>query len=152
MHVTSWNETYRGIMPDDLIDARTVDVRKRQWRESLTEPHRITFVAEDEAEIVGFASSFLLNPPVNGFDAYLQTVYLVEAVKGRGLGTALLRSTAAELVQHGCRNLVLRTLRQNPARRFYEHLGARLLPDGVLLDEDIFDDVVYAFDTLDDLL
>jgi len=48
--------------------------------------------------------------------------------------------------------MVLRTLRLNPGRAFYERLGARLLPEGVNIDAGVFDDVAYAFDDLRRLL
>ena len=44
--------------------------------------------------------------------------------------------------------MVLRVLRRNPARAFYERFGARLAPDGLTIDAGLFDDVIYAFPDL----
>lgn len=148
VHVASWEAAYRGIMDDELIDARTIDVRREQWKSSLGEPRRITLVACAEGgEIVGFASAVLLESD-SRFDSYLQTLYLVPAAWHRGIGRALLRELAARLHSNGVRSMALRTLRLNPARAFYERLGARLVAEGIGNDDGIFDDVVYAFDDI----
>jgi len=149
VHYAAWNESYRGLLPDELIDARTLETRRRQWHDLLDRDDRITAVANAEGGVVGFASALVLAPPVDGFDAYLQTLYLLSAAKRQGVGTALLRAVAVLLLQRNCTNLALRVVRENlPARRFYEHLGAQLVPQGISLDGGLFDDVVYAFNDL----
>ncbi len=155
VHVSSWEDNYRGILPDDVISARSLERRVEQWREALRDPNRITYVAcSHDRAIVGFASALLIAPPKDGFDSYLQTIYLLSSAKGGGAGRSLLRALAQELLDRGCKNMALRVLAENPARRFYERLGARLLADGALsIDAGIFpNDVAYAFDDLASLL
>ncbi|HTV72721.1 MAG TPA: GNAT family N-acetyltransferase [Candidatus Acidoferrales bacterium] len=153
VHVASWHATYRGLVPDEVIDARTVEVRREQWAPLLEKPNRITLVACDESgEVVGFASALLLDEPDRRFGSYLQTLYLVPDVKKQGIGRALLRAMAQRLFDGGIESMALRALRLNPARRFYEHLGARVVPEGIEHDADHYDDVVYAFDDVRVLL
>lgn len=64
----------------------------------------------------------------------------------RGIGERLLRAMAWELARGGSSALALRTLRLNPARGFYERLGARLVPSGFDLEASELDDLVYGFD------
>jgi GNAT superfamily N-acetyltransferase len=152
VHVASWHDAYRGIMPDDMIDARTVGVRRAQWSTSLDDPSRVTLVACDASDaVLGFASALLLEPDAP-FGSYLQTLYLDPGMKQRGIGRTLLRALAERLREAGIRSMALRTLRLNPARGFYEHLGARLVPEGIANDDGTFDDVVYAFDDITTLL
>lgn len=33
--MASWDAAYRGLIPDEIIDARTVDVRTQLWRKLL---------------------------------------------------------------------------------------------------------------------
>lgn len=149
VHVASWHAAYRGILSDEQIEARTVERRRAQWAASVEQPDRITLVACDEGgTIQGFASTLLLDGSDGGFQSYLQTLYLDPGAQQRGIGRELLRATAIELRSAGIRNMALRTLRLNPARQFYERLGARLAPEGIANDEGQFDDVVYAFDDL----
>jgi L-amino acid N-acyltransferase YncA len=152
VHLTSWHEHYRGLLPDDVLESRTLDERTGVWRKALVLSDRRTFVACDDDEIVGIASAILFSPPREGFDSYLQSLYFLAAAKGRGTGRALLRSLASDLAARGCRNMVLRVLRVNPARGFYEHLGARLIAGRLDIDAGRFDDVAYAFDDIRVLL
>ena len=61
VHVDTWSETYRGIMPDDLLDAPDLlDRRQRMWTQILAEaaPTKFTCaVAESDGRLVGIAMS-----------------------------------------------------------------------------------------------
>jgi GNAT superfamily N-acetyltransferase len=154
VHVASWEDNYRGILPDEVIDARTLERRIEQWRKALQDPVRVTYVScANDAEVVGFASALVFTPQRDGFDSYLQAIYLLSSAKGTGVGKSLLRALAQDLIARGCKNMALRVLSENPARRFYEHLGARELTDGISIDAGIFpNDVAYAIDDLERLL
>ncbi|HET9030196.1 MAG TPA: GNAT family N-acetyltransferase [Candidatus Aquilonibacter sp.] len=131
-----------------MLASRDVTTRTAQWIAGVEDPQRITYVGCDESgAIVGFISAVLLEP-ADRFDAYLQTLYLIESAARQRLGTRLLRALADDLVNRSKRSLALRVLAQNPARAFYERLGARLVPEGIAQDAGTFDDVVYAFDDL----
>lgn len=148
IHVAGWQSNYRGLMPDDLLDSRTFEFRQAMWRELLLEPKRTTLSALDGADVVrGFASAFTLGEPHSGFDCFLQMLYVDEPLKRSGLGRALLGAIAGAMRDAGCSAMALRTLRGNPARGFYEHVGARPVP-ALDVDEGPLDDVVYGFDDL----
>lgn len=151
VHYAGWNENYRGLMPDEAIDARSVERRTQMWNEWIHHPARVTLAASEDDGIVGFASALVLDPPHQGFDGFLQMLFVYSRVKGRGIGRSLLNAIARELRERGCTNMALRTLRLNPARGFYERMGARLL-SGFTYDAGDFDDVAYGFDDLRSLL
>lgn len=149
VHVASWRGSYRGIMPDEIIDARSIDLRRAQWAKCIPMEDRITLVAGDEGgSVLGFASVLLLGGSNGGFQSYLQALYLLPEAQRRGIGRRLLRDLSARLHDAGIRNMALRTMRLGSARAFYEHVGARLAPEGITNDAGMFDDVVYAFDDL----
>jgi ribosomal protein S18 acetylase RimI-like enzyme len=153
VHVASWNAHYRGILDDAEIDKRTVDYRIDGWKKTFEVPGQLIYVAETNGDaMLGFASALVMPTTPDGFDCYLGLLYLTADAKGNGVGRALLRAVAADLVQRDCKNMALRVLRRNPARAFYEHLGARLVPGDISNDAGLFDDVVYAFDDLSTLL
>jgi len=131
VHVASWNEHYRGIVDDRLIDERTFEYRVSEWNEAIEDPSRLTYVAEEpRGELLGFASVLVLTAINDGFDSYLGLLYLLSDAKGHGIGRALLRVVAEALITRNCKNMALRVMRKNKARAFYEHLGARLVPEG----------------------
>jgi GNAT superfamily N-acetyltransferase len=153
IHVAAWRANYRGMIPDEAIDARTVEYRRSMWARLTGEPRRITLVSCDEQNAVtGFASAFLLSERQNGFDSFLQMMFVDEALKGRGIGRELLITIVGALRNLGAQSMALRTLRANPARTFYERLGAELVETGIDIDEGEFDDVVYGFRDLNALV
>jgi hypothetical protein len=81
--------------------------------------------------VVGFAlfftnfSTFLGRPGL-----YLEDLYVKPAQRGLGIGKALLEHLGALAVERGCGRFEWSVLDWNEnAIRFYERMGARLLPD-----------------------
>lgn len=98
-------------------------------------PAAEAIVAERGARAVGFAlffttfSTFLCKPGI-----YLEDVFVEPAHRGIGIGKALLGSLAALAVARDCGRLEWRVLDWNaPSIRFYESLGATLLPEWELV-------------------
>lgn len=148
IHVASWEASYRGLLDDAEFEKRPLAIRVTQWSNILANPQTLVLVAgSTDGTVCGFASARFLDRETTGFDSYLATLYLLPEWKGRGIGRALLRAIACELLG-GATNMMLRTLRNNPARSFYERLGARFVPEHIDVDAGHFDDVVYAFDDL----
>lgn len=155
VHVTSWQETYRGLMSDETLgDPAFVERRERMWttvlRDERYREHRVAVAVENAvggdghgnaamhargaSRIVGIAMS---GPPPESDDStdlpctrHLYVLYTLAAVHGRGAGTAL-----AESVLHPAETVSLWVADPNPrAQAFYRKLG--FTPDGVeLIDE-----------------
>ena len=53
VHVQSWREAYRGIIPQTYLEQLSVTAHERQWRRSLG-GGGWAFVAEWEQRVVGF--------------------------------------------------------------------------------------------------
>jgi len=61
IHIKSWQETYRGLMPNSYLDnLESVEGERRAsfWRKNLSAPEtrRCTWVAETNDEIIAFVS------------------------------------------------------------------------------------------------
>lgn len=106
-------------------------------RESLFGARRAAeaLVAERSGRAVGFAlyfttfSTFVCRPGL-----YLEDLFVEPAHRGAGIGKALLRRLAALAVERDCGRLEWRVLDWNePSIRFYESLGARILPEWELV-------------------
>lgn len=129
-HVTSWRETYRGLLPDAYLARMSETAHARRFAHQLLKPgpDDVTLAAADRWGIVGYAQGGPSRRSAPG-EAEIATLYLVRAAQGRGLGGRLLRDAARALAEHGARSLVISVLRDNtPARRFYEHLGGEAEP------------------------
>lgn len=88
-------------------------------------------VGEVGGQVVAFAlfftnfSTFLAKPGL-----YLEDLYVQPAHRGSGLGKALLQHLGALAVQRGCGRFEWSVLDWNEnAIRFYEKMGAQVLPD-----------------------
>jgi len=88
-------------------------------------------VAEVDQAVVAFAlfftnfSTFLAKPGL-----YLEDLYVQPAQRGSGIGQALLEKLGALAVERGCGRFEWSVLDWNQnAIRFYERMGATLLPD-----------------------
>jgi GNAT superfamily N-acetyltransferase len=146
VHVAAWEQAYRGLIADEVIDARTIELRTEQWTSRLRDDGCIAYVACDrKGKIQGFGNAVYLEDAP--FDTYLQTLYVAPEAWRQGIGRAILRGIAAHLASNGAKNMALSTLRLGEARAFYERLGARVFPEGLDYDTQ-FDGVVYAFDDL----
>lgn len=123
VHVQSWHETYRGLIPDAVIDGKSTEKRKAQWARGLVDGSRTTLVAERGDEVVGLISAI----PDDECDALLQTLYVLRKAHRVGIGRQLLQRLAAALVARGMQSMRLYVLKENPAVQFYERMGAVLV-------------------------
>lgn len=126
VHVDSWKSTYRGIMPDEVLDNLSYAEREERRRSIFQKrPSRsFSLVAEDEGgEIVGFADA---GPERKGDPEYtseLYAIYLVEGAQGQGVGQRLFTEVVQRLRASAFQKMMLWVLADNPARGFYERMG-----------------------------
>ena len=96
VHVRCWQETYRGLMPDAVLDDPGFPAaRERMWTDVLTNEryrqNRVA-VAERDGELVGIAMS---GPPEDVTAAWVRQLYVLyvyAADHGTGAGEALLEA------------------------------------------------------------
>lgn len=125
-HVSAWHGAYRGLMPDDYLDAMEVGRWATGWTRLLAEP-------PDEQEGLAVA---VVDGTVRGFVAYgrdregppptgeVFAINLAPVVWGRGAGHALLGHAEEALRAAGHPEAVLWVHPANHrARRFYAAHG-----------------------------
>jgi ribosomal protein S18 acetylase RimI-like enzyme len=89
MHVDAWPETYRGIVPGEILNELSYERRAQNWKRSIGERHRCLFVAEDAGRIAGFVNAGPARDAPAGFDSEIYAIYLLPAHQRRGTGAAL---------------------------------------------------------------
>lgn len=133
VHVASWRENYRGIVPDDFLDGLAVEAREHGWRTRLANltADQAFYIAEDaDGRVVGFACGGprqASDPAYIPYTGEVYAIYLLREMHGQGTGRALVRAVAGRLAEHGMRSLLIWVLAENPARRFYEAIGGMLV-------------------------
>jgi ribosomal protein S18 acetylase RimI-like enzyme len=131
VHVAAWRATYRGVFPDDVLDALSVEVFAERHRKRLLAPNppdaRIV-LAETARGIVGFSiggSARDADLPATAGEVY--AIYLLPDALGRGVGRALFAQSLALLREHGKTEVIVWVAEANTrARRFYEAAGLAL--------------------------
>lgn len=127
VHVASWRESYRGLLPDSFLDRMSPDIHAQRFRRALARPsdHDVTLVAAERCGPVGYVSGGPSRSLIPG-QAEIQTLYVRRGAQRSGLGRELLTAASRVLLGFGARSLMISTLRDNlPARGFYEHLGGQ---------------------------
>lgn len=144
MHVGSWRETYRGMLPDAYLARMSEAGFARRFRRALTfpGPNEVTLAAAAPQGLLGYVQAGPSRGRVEG-EAEIATLYLLREAQGLGLGKRLLIGAARAMAAQGAASLVISVLQDNArARGFYEHLGgepqpprAERGPGGALLNE-----------------
>jgi GNAT superfamily N-acetyltransferase len=143
VHVAAWNHTYAGLLPEAYLAARGFAARRAFWRDLLRkgDPAVCVFVACDGAgRIVGFASG---GPERTGLverRQELYALYVLSEAQGEGIGRRLVEQVLGVLGP-----VAVWVLATNPARGFYERLGARYLTERRVMKPDAtFIEAAYA--------
>lgn len=127
MHIASWKVGYRGVFPDEYLDALRVDDRLAYWEQRLgdgrdTRDH-ILVVEDAGGAVVGFAAG----GPAEGAEiaaAVVRQLYVHPAMWGQGFGRALLEELVSRLRADASSSAVLWvSLHNSRARRLYEAAG-----------------------------
>ncbi|HEX4712320.1 GNAT family N-acetyltransferase [Phenylobacterium sp.] len=124
IHVASWRETYRGLLPDAFLARMSEPGFARRFRRSLSAAGAgVTLAAADRYGLVGYAQGGPSRWKTAG-EAEIATLYVLRQAQGHGLGARLMTETARALAAQGAASLRVSVLRDNiRARGFYEHLG-----------------------------
>jgi GNAT superfamily N-acetyltransferase len=142
VHTTSWQEGYRGLLPQDFLDLLDWRARRDWWRAELeapSNPGRRVVVAARGGRIVGFAAIGPArdddlraeSPP--WFELY--AIYVSPDHWREGVGASLL-AAGRQTVPDGVDRWALWVLRDNDrARAFYGEYGFE--PDGATRVEEI---------------
>ena len=147
VQVDSYRATYAGIFPQEYLDGFTYEEQEQDWRGLLSAGGAyIVLVAEADGVIAGYA---LGRPAPTGgapYDCELVALHVRREFQKQGVGSRLAAAMADALHDRGCRSLMLWVLADNPARRFYERLGGRLLDETQITNGAV--EVAYGWDDI----
>ena len=127
VHTDSWQTSYRGILPDTVLDRIDVGQRVESRRKILRDRSVFQLAAYDltHGDIVGFCDAGASRRHVP-YAGEVYAIYLAHRAKRHGIGQEMFERVQAWLVAQDMRSMIVWVLENNQhARRFYEALGGR---------------------------
>jgi ribosomal protein S18 acetylase RimI-like enzyme len=131
VHVRAWQQTYRGILPDEFLDGLSPAewaIGRRRGLERNPNPTSCFVVETDGGDIIAFALCGANRTTDLPFKGEILAIYVLAERQNQGLGTRLMRACVGELAERGLASMVLWVAEANSrARSFYERLGGRFV-------------------------
>ncbi|WP_144138377.1 GNAT family N-acetyltransferase [Paraburkholderia sp. BCC1884] len=129
IHSTSWQATYRGLLPDGFLDGEVSQERAAYWEARLGAPggeRRIIRIAELAGKPIGFVC--VEHQPESAWGLLLDNLHALPGYQGIGVGKLLMRAAEDWARALGEAQLYLYVLEGNtPAIGFYERQGWRFV-------------------------
>ncbi|WP_298282508.1 GNAT family N-acetyltransferase [Acidocella sp.] len=156
VHVACWRSAYAGLLPDGFLANLSVR-RLSAFYEHQLRLGAGLFVAASYGEpaapgVLGFASSGRSRDPRLA-EGEVETLYVLDDYRDRGLGGELLRASARHLAKMGCRSVYAWVLSENPARFFYARMGGRCVAQGsTTVGGEPIGQCAFAWDPIESLL
>jgi len=149
VHVAAWRSAYPGILPDTYLASLSV-ARYAAYYDAVIRSPTAVFVADatradapsgspraaERPRVVGFATAARSRSGAEfghrPGEGEIETLYVLDDWRERGIGRRLMHAAAARLAEAGCRSVFLWVLRDNPSRWFYQHLGGKPLAEATI--------------------
>lgn len=118
-----WDETYRGIYSDDIIDNYDYEEAKKYFQSMINNNKVLLYVVESYNELVGYMD---VGTPIISFDNYEQEIgllYLKKDFQNKGIGRELFNLGYNEIKNKGYTRFFISCNKYNTnARKFYEKM------------------------------
>src|SRR5882672_307158 len=110
IHVEAWRETYRGLLPDSLLDQLSIPSRAEQWRRALERDAAITSIfvaAPATSDPIGFVAGGPRRGAATAAAAEVYALYVLQRAQRQGIGRRLMQALAIALRDRGFNSLGL---------------------------------------------
>jgi ribosomal protein S18 acetylase RimI-like enzyme len=125
----AWNETYKGIVPDEFLKGLYLNEEQRanDAYNSFDESDNHQYVLEVDGKVVGFVNVGVTDEKDYDNCGELYAIYILNGYKGNGYGKELIKIGIEELKQMGFTKMIIGCLDGNPSNEFYKHLGGKFV-------------------------
>ena len=129
VHVAVWRTAYAGILPDRVLLRLSVVRLAAQYEAAIDRGGHALVARAPDGEVAGFTTFGVGADRLPGSAdrrwGEVETLYVHDDHRDRGIGRALLVRAAGALRAMGCGAAYLNVLADNNSRWFYQHLGGR---------------------------
>lgn len=128
LHVRTWRATYRGIVPDAVLDGMSEDESATRFHGNilswLETPDRLPFVvAVCENRVIGFSVAITPEAPAGRFDCEIKAIYVDPDEQRKGAGVAMIRESTRQFIALKREAMIVWAASESPWRCFYEKIG-----------------------------
>ena len=125
--VDTWRQAYADIMPSDFLAGLSYQAREKRIREGFlaSDLNRFMVVSEENSVLVGcMVGGACRDESEKEYHGEVYTLYVLPGHQSKGIGMAIVRAGVERLLAMGYNTMLIWVLSKNPARGFYEALGA----------------------------
>ena len=125
----AWNETYRGIVPDEFLDNLYTNEGQRTKNSfnNFDEKENHQYVLEVDDKVVGFINVGSSDETEFENCGEIYAIYIINGYKGFGYGRKLIDVGIKELKKMKFNKIVIGCLNGNPSNEFYKKLGGKFI-------------------------
>ena len=125
----AWNETYKGIVPDDILDNMYLNEEERTQKayDRFNEKDNHKFVLEVDNKVVGYMNVGITDDVDYPNCGEIYAIYIINGYKGFGYGKEMINVGIKELKDMNCDKMIIGCLVGNPTNEFYKHIGGKLI-------------------------
>ena len=141
----AWNETYKGIVPDEILDNMylTEEERTNKSINRFDENNNHQFVLEVDNKIVGYMNVGSSDETEYDKCGEIHALYIINGYKGDGFGKEMVKAGMEELKKMGYNIMLIGCLVGNPTNGFYEHIGGELIKQRIFEKLQLPENVYY---------
>ena len=129
----SWNETYKGIVPDCFLDKlrNNEEERTKKSYDEFDKNNNNQLVLEVDNKVVGFVNYGITEDEEYQNCGEIFALYIIAKYKGNGFGRKLVEEVKKEFKQQGINKMIIACLKGNPFNEFYKHIGGLYVKDRI---------------------
>ena len=141
----SWNETYKGIVPDSELDGlyKSEELRAKNSYDEFDVNNNNQLVLEIKGKVVGFVNYGQSHNEDFSDCGEIYALYIIGEYQGNGFGKKMVEEAKKELKRLGFNKMIISCLKGNPSNEFYKHIGGKYIKDSVYKRLDLLENVYY---------
>ncbi|MCI8453059.1 MAG: GNAT family N-acetyltransferase [Lachnospiraceae bacterium] len=128
VYIKNHRSTYKGLLSDEYLCGLTFDYGRNKWEAYLRDESKKIWAAYEETLFLGFAAG--MEDAELDRTWYLDSLHVTEDARGKGVGTALIRTVGQYAREHHYNRMSICIVKGNEAAGgLYRRLGARHFKD-----------------------